>query len=180
MAQRNTYEISSGICTIIDIHKFNDGHIRENSEISVKNIKETFDQLNFVIKPYNDLKDFEIFYVIDKLIKKEENNYYDAFVLYIHTHGEDECILSANRKKIKINDIIKLFTDDNCHPHLIDRPKILIFDCCRPDQYDSDLYDVQWSPPVMAYRHVIVCYSTLLGENFNDFLKNICSLIYNF
>ena len=177
MDQRNICEISSGICTIIDIHKFNDGHIRENSEISVKNIKETFEQLNFEIKSYNDLKDFQILSIIDELIKKEENEYYDAFVLYVHTHGEDECILSANCKKIKINEIIKLFADDNCHPNLIDKPKILFFDCCRPDQYDNDMYDVPWRPPVIAYRHVIVCYSTLLGENFNDFFNNICQLI---
>ena len=115
-------KISSGFCTIIDIHKFDDGHVRFGSEISVNYIKETFQQLDFDVKSFCDLGHIEIFSTINDLIISEECKNRDAFVLYIHTHGIGESVIASDRSRIKINDIIKLFTDECC-PNLINKPK---------------------------------------------------------
>ena len=160
-------KISSGICVIIDIHKFDDGHVRFGSEISVKFIDKAFQQLGFNVKTYTDLNSIQIFNVINELIESEECKNHDAFVLYIHTHGIGESVIASDRSRIKINDIIKLFTDENC-PILINKPKILIFDCCRPDDLDDEFYDAPLIPGPTPYSDVTVCYSTLLGKNFNQ------------
>ena len=97
-----------------------------------------------------------------ELVNCENNKDFGAFALYIHTHGESENIIASNLKPIQMNDIIKLFKDENCHQSLINKPKIIIFDCCRPE-FDTQSYDLTRMPEVISYNNVIVCFSTLLG-----------------
>ena len=159
-------KISSGICAIINICNFNDGHVRFGSETSVNYIKKTFQQLCFDVKSFSDLNHIEIFSTINELIESEECKNHDAFVLYIHTHGIGETIISSNGMRIRTNDIIKLFANENC-PNLVNKPKILFFDCCRQDDLNDEFYDAPLISGPIPYSDVIVCYSTLLGKNFN-------------
>lgn len=128
MAKSKIYNISSGICFMINLQ------YDDESEICMKNIKEKFEQLNFDIKLYNEFNDIQIFNNLNEMCK-----YKDAFVLYIKSYGTEGNIITSNKNKIKKADIIKLFTDQNC-PDLIGKPKILIFDCYTSDNHSELFY----------------------------------------
>ena len=76
------------------------------------------------------MNDNEILWLIDEQVNREECKSYDAFTLYIHTHGIDDTILCKNNNRIHFYQIVEIFKDENCEA-LKNKPKIIIFDCCR-------------------------------------------------
>ena len=95
---------------------------------NVKLIKEAFEQYEFKVEDYIDLTDQQILQLIDDQVNKDQCKSYDAFVLYIHTHGIEDTIWCSNNKRIDFYKIIEIFKDENCE-YLIDKPKIIFFDC---------------------------------------------------
>ena len=87
------------------------------------------------------MNDDQILKIIDEHVDSEKCEKYDAFVLYIHTHGVADTIL-CNNSCIKIennettltnvihfNQITEIFKNDN-YVHLINKPKLIFFDFC--------------------------------------------------
>lgn len=146
------YKIKNGFCLIINIINFDEREDlrRDGSEESVKLVKEAFESYGFNVNHYNDLNDNEILELIDEQVTKEECELYDAFILYIHTHGIADTILCKNSfernkngqsvltKCIHFHQIINIFKDDNCEA-LKNKPKIVIFDCCRDGNEEIEL-----------------------------------------
>ena len=143
------FTIKNGFCVIINI-KYFDGHqdyTRFYSENNVKNINKTFQFLNCKVKYYQEFDyhftDEQVRNVIIESIKSREFNECDGFVLYIHTHGFENCFLTSNCQLIFRHQIIEMFKTENIL-HLNDdgkwkkddsfykiMPKIIVFDCCR-------------------------------------------------
>ena len=138
------YQIKKGFCLIINIINFDERKDlkRNGSEKSVRLIKEAFKYHGFKVKNYDDLNDYEILNLIDKQVNKIECKSYDAFVLYIHTHGFGDSILCKNSyvkdeanevlltNIIHFHQIIEIFKNENCE-NLLHRPKLIFFDCER-------------------------------------------------
>ena len=128
----NIYKITKGLCLIINIINFdgNEEFKREGSEENVKLIKEAFEYHGFEVMVETDLNDNEIINLIDEQVNREKCKLFDAFVLYIYSHGIADSILCSNNKTIKFYEIIEIFQDEICE-NLSNKPKIIFFDCCR-------------------------------------------------
>ena len=138
------YKITNGFCLIINIINFDgkENLRRDGSEENVKLIKEAFEYHGFQVDDYSDLNYDEIIELINKKVDHENCRSFDAFVLYIHTHGILDHILCKNSfeksengeyiitKAIHFHEIIALFKNENCE-NLKNKPKLLFFDCCR-------------------------------------------------
>ena len=125
-------KIKKGFCLIINIINFdgNEELRRNGSEENVKLIREAFEYHGFEVNDYCDLNNDEMTNLIDKQVNQERCKSFDAFVLYIHSHGIADSILCSNNKAIKFYEIIELFQDDICE-NLLEKPKLIFFDCCR-------------------------------------------------
>ena len=139
------YKITKGFCLIINIINFdrNEELRRNGSEQNVELIKEAFEYHGFHVNDYCDLNDDEMINLINEQVNHEKCKSFDAFVLYIHSHGLQDTILCknsfdknendenvVNKKVIHFNQIIGLFSDQKCE-YLKNKPKIIFFDCCR-------------------------------------------------
>ena len=128
----NIYKITKGFCLIINIINFdgNEKIRRDGSEEDVKLIREAFECHGFEVEDYYDLNDDQIINSIKELVNNEKYKFFDAFVLYIYTHGIADKILCKNSEYIHHQQIIELFSDENCL-NLTNKPKLLFFDCGR-------------------------------------------------
>lgn len=126
------YKIKNGFCMIINIMNFDEREDlkRNGSEESVKLIKEAFEQTGFNVIDYVHLTDAQILNKIDQQINKDQCKPYDAFVLYIHSHGIQDTILCKNNQIIQFYQIIQIFKDDNSE-NWKNKPKMMVFDCCK-------------------------------------------------
>ena len=138
------YQIKKGFCLIINIINFdgNENAKRKDSQQNVKLIERAFKYHGFEVVIKTDLNDDEMINLIDEQVNDEKCKLFDAFVLYIHTHGIADHILCKNSyeqdeknktkvtKVIHFHEIIKMFKDENCE-NLLNKPKIIFFDCCR-------------------------------------------------
>ena len=129
------YKITKGFCLIINIINFdgNEKLRRNGSEENVKLIKEAFEYNSFEVNDHCDLNDYQMIKLIDEQVNHEKCKSFDAFVLYIHSHGITDSILCSNNKTVKFYEIIELFQDEICE-NLLNKPKIIFFDCCRSGQ----------------------------------------------
>ena len=130
------YEIKNGYCLIINMFNFdNNEYMRRNgSERNVMLIKEAFEFNGFDVATHTDLTDIQLIKLIEEQVNKEECKTYDAFVLYINSHGLGDTILCKNLNRIHFHHIIELFQDESSK-NLINKPKILFFDCVRTGNY---------------------------------------------
>ena len=112
-------------------------------------VKEAFEYDWFEVNNYCDLNDYEIIKLIDKQVNHEKCKRFNAFVLYIHTHGIADHILCKNSyeknendeitKVIHFHQIIELFKDQNCE-NLKNKPKLIFLDFCRKGKKLRILY----------------------------------------
>jgi hypothetical protein len=75
---------------------------------------------------------------IGEFAQREEHSRYDSCVVAIMSHGgfgsskRDSTILAADCKPLEIDWVLEQFTNENA-PHLVGKPKIFFFQCCRCD-----------------------------------------------
>ena len=136
----DVYKMTSnplGYCVIINIINFDEDEDEERERIdSVKSvllIQETFQKLNFKVKIFTDLSDVQMKQKLTDLISRDECDLHDCFVLYIHSHGQQNGFFMANNKVIQFHQVIQLFSNSKCKK-LIGKPKLIFFDCCRGGQ----------------------------------------------
>ena len=139
----DVYKMTSiplGYCVIINIINFDEDEDerkeRTDSVKSVSLIEETFRKLNFKVKIFTDLSDDEMKQKLTDLMSRKECESHDCFVLYIHSHGEQNGFYMANNQVIEFDQVIEFFSNAKCKK-FIDKPKILFFDCCRGGQSDG-------------------------------------------
>ena len=127
-----------GICLIIHNENFDDNSKRRGSHIDFLNLKQTFENMNFLIYSYEDLSKFEMRKYITE-IRSMDHSAFDTFFCIVMSHGdEEECILTRDMKTIKKETILNSFTADAC-PSLAGKPKVFIFQACRGHRQDQGL-----------------------------------------
>ena len=138
---KEIYKVTNGFCLIINIINFdgNEELRRNGSEENVKLIKKAFEYHGFQVNDYCDLNDDQMINLINEQVNHEKCKSFDAFVLYIHSHGIQDTILCKNNNRIHFNQITQLFSDKKCQ-NLISKPKIIFLDCCRNGQSNNIYY----------------------------------------
>ena len=127
-----------GICLIIHNENFDDNSKRRGSHIDFLNLKQTFENMNFLIYSYEDLTKFEMRKNITE-IRSMDHSAFDTFFCIVMSHGdEDECIVTRDMETIKKETILNSFTADAC-PSLAGKPKVFIFQACRGHKQDQGL-----------------------------------------
>ena len=171
-AQNDVYKMESdpsGYCVIINIINF-DGSRNDERNDSIKSvhlIDNIFQYLNFKVKIFTDLKDFEIKSKLNELLNNKECDSHDCFVLYIHSHGKEQGFYTSSNKVIKYDQVIQLFSNANCQK-LIGKPKLIFFDCGRRKdhfyliQSEETDFDDQKIP--LEFSDLFVCYSTMHSQ----------------
>ena len=107
-----------------DEEKQNNNNNNNNNNINGMNSSETFGD-----------------FLVDIRAKINVNKCNDGLIFYWSGHGVKNGIILANGKQYKISNIIEIFNGKNC-VYLRNKPKILIFDCCRG--YDiSQTYEIK-------------------------------------
>jgi len=109
--------------------------IRNGSDIDMNRLSSEFARLKFEIRRFNDLSRDEILRQLDLILKRRsELESHDAFVAIFSSHGNASMILDKCLNPIIIDEIMQKFSSVNC-PVLVNKPKILIFLCCRGSNY---------------------------------------------
>ena len=127
-----------GICLIIHNENFDDNSKRRGSHIDFLNLKQTFENMNFLIYSYEDLSKVEMRKYITE-IRSMDHSSFDTFFCIVMSHGdEEECIVTRDMKTIKKETILNSFTADAC-PSLAGKPKVFIFQACRGHRHDQGL-----------------------------------------
>jgi hypothetical protein len=122
---QNFYEYQS--TTLIEI--------RSGSDIDMNRLSNEFARLKFEIRRFNDLSRDDLLRQLDLILKRRsELESHDAFIAIFSSHGNASMILDKYLNPVIIDEIMQKFSSVNC-PELFNKPKILIFLCCRGSNY---------------------------------------------
>nr|QDF63032.1 caspase-3C [Dugesia japonica] len=129
------------LCYIINnelFHKKSGLTRRNGTNIDFKNIKITFEKLNFEIQWNDNCRSLEMIQNLQKISLKSDLKDYSIFVCVILSHG-DEGIIYGFEDSVEINKLLAIFTEENCEA-LRDKPKIFLIQACKGDKCDSGAY----------------------------------------
>jgi len=54
----------------------------------------------------------------------------ECFIMFVMSHGKDNCVFGSDGQAVKYNEIISPFTNANCR-FLKNKPKLVFFQACR-------------------------------------------------
>ena len=78
----------------------------------------------------------------------KSDQYIDSLIFYYTGHGVKNAIKLSNGESYKIDKIISIFSGQSCK-HLLDKPIIMIFDCCRGSHVEPGIkYSGNYNVPV--------------------------------
>lgn len=93
----------------------------------------------------------------------EASNQYDLFVFYFSGHGSKGCIFGVDNKSVPIGDITSMFDAHNFYDFR-NKPKLLIWDCCRGKEHEvaqmKGVESPRWIGKNANFVHI---YSTVEG-----------------
>lgn len=124
-----------GFCLIINYYEFRFPNStlenRDGSKVDVKKFNDIFTKLDFDMKILRgrNLKR-NLIDVLNEFVQSEELINHEAIAIIIGSHGNIHGIRCSNGDLIQYTSILNVFSDDNC-PNLRNKPKIILFNCCR-------------------------------------------------
>ena len=121
-----------GIAMIINIETFQEdtSMTRKGSHHDFIKLRETFEQLQYVVLGFEDLTKPQFRKQLSN-VRKMDHDKYDSFICVIMSHGdEDDNVITHDKKKISKQEILNEFNPQYCSG-LIKKPKIFIFQACR-------------------------------------------------
>ena len=102
---------------------------REGSEEDVRKLEKLFNDLFFEVYVHEDLPGEDLMDLLTSYAKHDHSNY-DAFVLCLMSHGEEDGILGTDGFNVNISKVRDMFDSANCMT-LLKKPKIFIVQACR-------------------------------------------------
>lgn len=96
----------------------------------MKKFEDSFSKFNFKVESHSDKGREEMISLLRQISKDKLLKEVDIFVLIIMSHGNSSHIYTADEDFISYNEVKLMFTNQKC-PLLINKPKIIIFNCCR-------------------------------------------------
>ena len=61
---------------------------------------------------------------------------HDCLLLCLMSHGQEGAIIASDGRRIKIDDISEIFSNQNC-PQLFGKPKLMFLQCCRGSKLEG-------------------------------------------
>lgn len=124
-----------GFCLIVNYYEFRFPNLklenRDGSKVDVEKFNDIFTKLDFDVKIIRgkDLKR-NLIDVLNEFSHSDHLNNHEAIAIVISSHGNIHGVRCSNGDLIQYTSIINVFSDDNC-PNLRNKPKIILFNCCR-------------------------------------------------
>ncbi|XP_063074399.1 caspase-6-like [Engraulis encrasicolus] len=109
-------------------------HPRSGTNADRHNLVKRFEELQFEVNAYDNLKLEEVWTKISETAEADHTDS-DCFVCVFLSHGENDHVFAYDGK-IAIQDITALFKGNKC-PSLAGKPKIFILQACRGDKHDD-------------------------------------------
>ncbi|PAA90657.1 hypothetical protein BOX15_Mlig032996g1, partial [Macrostomum lignano] len=196
LSQIGEYPMADSVCAVINVHRIPGREVRVGSEKDVQRLKELFQnsfRYHFCCRIDPDVQEVKKFL---KLIKEmmEANKKFSCLVVFVMSHGIEDCIELADGQKLKYWDDIVLPFLDGC---MRDRPKIFFFQCCRgdllqqavtsaPREVYADGPAPRESPPTSQQDNcdLYVCHATFqgfaairVGDSGSWFIQTMCDVL---
>lgn len=132
--QNSVYKISKiprGYSIIVNNEfKNNVTKERRGSSLNVKKLEDIFTRLHFTKKIGIDLKSNELLEFLKEISQDSQLEHHDAFIMVLMSHGKSKLFECSDGNYLQFNEITNIFSDERC-PQLVNKPKIIIFNCCR-------------------------------------------------
>ena len=130
-------EMPRGYAILIN-NLFENGGDKERlgGSIDVKKLEAIFGRLNFTVKVGNNFSKNKLFEFLTKIADDPQLNYHNALIMVLMSHGKSQLFQCSDNNYAEFNEIANIFSDANC-TYLIDKPKIIVFNCCRVPYFES-------------------------------------------
>ena len=112
-----------GICLLVNIY-------RKNSFFDVPPARKIFEDLNYEVRVFDNVSVQEYIESLKKIREEIEKLNSDSFILIFSSHGDQNTVLFADRKRLNRTALITEFAGDYC-PCLVNKPKLFFFQNCR-------------------------------------------------
>ncbi|XP_028831454.1 caspase-8 [Denticeps clupeoides] len=122
-----------GLCLIISNYKFDSHPLRAGTRVDEESLTTVFQWLAFKVEVRNDLTSSAMIETVCQFGKMDHSKY-NAFVLFVLSHGKKGTVLGTDDKDVLISDLVKPFT---LCPTLIDKPKLFFIQACQGVQYQK-------------------------------------------
>lgn len=119
-----------GICLIINNKQFFDCDPREGSEKDVEMFRSLFEGLNYEVIVRENMGQKQLLDLLREKSADEELKKHDIFIAIIMSHGISEHVITSDSEYVSYDEIIDFFSNEQCK-HLVGKPKVFIFNCCR-------------------------------------------------
>lgn len=172
-----------GVLFIVNIIDFPNPEKRRNgAELDGESLIHIFREIGFTTFYYTNLNQVQFFKTLYELTSSDYVRDTECFVMVLMTHGErvDEVdkVFFSDDSVVNVKEIINHFQPAHC-PHLLHKPKVLIFPFCRGEIPDRGQYlNHSLSTRMMSMRiqtdgkpfdnvptlsDILVCYATMPG-----------------
>ncbi|XP_075584632.1 caspase-1-A isoform X2 [Dermatophagoides farinae] len=158
-----------GYCLIINNEKFETIDNRTGSNTDVTKLCDAFERLNFKVETRSNLSKDEMLDLMKQLNEDDSLKNYDIFMLIVMSHGYSSHFMTVDEKYLKYKEIEDNFSHKKC-PQLKNKPKIIIYNCCREAITDKIAKQINEQSSERqesiddGIKDMIVIYSTL--ENY--------------
>lgn len=182
-----------GVALIFNHELFNREKKRDGTQHDVTRLQNTFQNLGFQVRCFNDLRCSAIMEQLESLAAENHENR-DCVAIAVLTHGKEKGKIAARDMCYDVDELVKHFIPKNCRS-LTGKPKLFIIQACKGDETDpgamftgntcgdhtDDDVDDQVSYPVASYSDNLIMYATFEGqcafrtaENGSWYVQTLC------
>lgn len=180
-----------GQCLIINnknFHKRTGMGVRNGTDKDAKKVFETFSQLGFEMKPYNDLTVSQMMALLTKA-SEEDHSKSAMFACVLLSHGDDGLIYGTD-DSIELKRLFAHFRGDRC-TSLVGKPKLFFIQACRGTDLDSgiesDGVGDEETQRIPVEADFLYAYSTAPGyyawrnnANGSWFISSLCDMLLQY
>ncbi|CAH0555779.1 unnamed protein product [Brassicogethes aeneus] len=180
-----------GKVLIINNIAFKGKHERKGAEQDSTRLTKLFTKLKFNVTAKKDLKRSGMESELKKFAADTSLKSHNMMICVVMSHGTNmkdsngtiTQISGIDDELLWVNDILKIFADEK-HKHLVGKPKIFIFQCCRGDDELVHTDATPFRPTARSYSDMLIAYSTLPGfVSYRDpvegswYIQKLCEVI---
>lgn len=178
-----------GICVLVNNKNFHPSTgmtFRSGTDADAARVIDTFKNLGYVVKPYNDLTAKQIIEVLQN-VAKDDHSKRNGFACVLLSHGEDGLIYGTD-SPLELKMLTSLFRGDRCRT-LAGKPKLFFIQACRGTDLDSGIEtdsgpDENMCQKIPVEADFLYAYSTAPGyyswRNSSDgswFIQSLCMML---
>ena len=122
-----------GLCLIINNKNFVKKSTREGSEVDEESVSKLFPKLGYTLhggEAHRNCTAKDMVSLLNEVAQADHSKY-DSVVLFLASHGDEECLYGSDNRPMLIEEIQSILTD--CKT-LVGKPKIIFIQACRGSQ----------------------------------------------